>query len=223
MAMATGVLLGALAFLSSAAHPTAAANPSSNIRTSSIVLTISMTGDCAIDDEALEIAKAEAARVWSSAGVEVRWVSPNELPYTSPRSDWVVAQCIDSQPPRTKTRVPYILPVAAIRFVGSVPTNTIVVSVGSANALLERESGQARDMADRFRALRFLRLGRMLGRAIAHEIGHFLSQSGSHTRSGLMRATHTVTAFTGESLHPFRVDREELARRDYWAARFGLP
>ena len=222
MAMAT-VLLGALGVLSSAALATAATTPSSNLRATSIALSIAMTGECTAADEPLEIAKAEAARVWSGAGVEVRWVSPGDLPYTSPRSDWLVAQCIDAPPPRTKSRVPYILPVAAIRFVGALPTNTIVLSVGSANALLDREIGESRDMADRFRALRYLRLGRMLGRAIAHEIGHFLSQSGTHTRSGLMRATHTVTAFTGESLHPFRVDREVVVLPDHWVARLGLP
>jgi hypothetical protein len=206
----TGVLLGALGLFSSG-HGTPATNPSSNIGLPSIVLTMSMSSDCTSGDEALEIARAEATRVWSIAGVHVRWVAPEHLPYTSPRSDWLVARCVDGEPARATKRAPYVLPVAAIRFVGALPTNTIVVSIGAANALLNREIMQARDMADRFRSLRHLRLGRMLGRAIAHEIGHFLSQSGAHTRTGLMRASHTVTAFTSDSLAPFKVDRRELA------------
>jgi len=36
---------------------------------------------------------------------------------------------------------------------------------------------------------RELLLGRMLGRALAHEVGHYLLQSDMHTPSGLMRQT----------------------------------
>ncbi len=56
--------------------------------------------------------------------------------------------------------------------------------------------------------MRALRLGRMLGRAIAHEVGHYVNRSGVHTRRGLMRATHSVAALTGTSLAPFSMDAE---------------
>jgi hypothetical protein len=102
------------------------------------------------------------------------------------------------------------MPIAAIRFIDARPMNTITLSLTNAQALLRRDetvtSGQVRGLT----AVRTLRLGRMLGRAIAHEVGHFLNQSETHTRRGLMRATHSVAALTGTSLGPFSMDPEHV-------------
>jgi hypothetical protein len=217
--MATSVLLGALVVFSAMAPRTAAVDAPSKIVSPAITLTIAMTSDCATGDPAFEMARTEASRVWSSAGVLLKWVAPADLPYTSPLSDWLVARCTGGQAARAGARAPYVLPIAAIRFVGAQPTNTIVISPSSANALLDRERLEERDVAQRFKVMRDIRLGRMLGRAIAHEIGHFLTQSGTHTPSGLMRATHSVTTLTGESLRPFKVDPPGAAQY----ARIGAP
>jgi hypothetical protein len=41
-------------------------------------------------------------------------------------------------------------------------------------------------------AYRDLMLGRVLGRALAHEIGHYLLRSRGHSQTGLMRATQSI-------------------------------
>jgi hypothetical protein len=125
------------------------------------------------------------------------------LPYGAPASQWLVVRCegAGTKPQADATAIP----IAAIRFVSARPTNTIVLSVQNAITLLQRDAKKAPGAGNWFVPFRKVHLGRMLGRAMAHEVGHFLSQSGGHTANGLMRASHTVAAFTGASLGPFQV------------------
>jgi hypothetical protein len=55
-------------------------------------------------------------------------------------------------------------------------------------------------------AERELLLGRAMGRALAHEIGHYLLASKLHTARGLMQATHSASAFFGYPRSGFAVD-----------------
>jgi hypothetical protein len=59
------------------------------------------------------------------------------------------------------------------------------------------------------------RLGVVLGRALAHEIGHFLLQTNTHATRGLMRAQIDATEFADMRSGTFRLDeaaRVHLAR-----------
>ena len=168
------------------------------------VLTLAFVNSCEASSQVVATAMKDTSRIWTEAGVTIRWVTTRELPYRSPLSDWLVVRCIGSAIPTSSTNSP--LAIAAIRFVGSLPTNTIFASVANANALLARDRFESRDFDERFKVFRDLRLGRMLGRAIAHEVGHFLTRASAHTPSGLMRATHSVTALTGETLYAFKID-----------------
>jgi hypothetical protein len=49
-------------------------------------------------------------------------------------------------------------------------------------------------------------VARGLGRALAHELGHFLLSSKRHTPSGLMRAQHTAAEMFEPGLAPFAID-----------------
>jgi hypothetical protein len=170
-------------------------------------LAITISQGCALRDDILQTARTETVRIWASARVNVRWLAGSDLPYTSP-SNWVVVQCVahhEGLVPQAR-----VVPIAAIRFVDFRPTNTIVVSIPNAERLLDRDVLESRIVGQRFRALRDRRLGRMLGRAIAHEIGHFLSASVAHASIGLMRATHPVSDLIGESLRPFAIGPTEI-------------
>jgi hypothetical protein len=48
-------------------------------------------------------------------------------------------------------------------------------------------------------------IGRVLGRVIAHELGHYLLGSAEHTASGLMKAGHSPSEFAAESRAAFRL------------------
>ena len=51
------------------------------------------------------------------------------------------------------------------------------------------------------------RIGVVLGRAVAHEIGHFLLQTNTHASDGLMRARILASEFADLSRETFRLDK----------------
>ena len=51
------------------------------------------------------------------------------------------------------------------------------------------------------------RIGVVLGRAVAHEIGHFLLQTNTHASDGLMRARILASEFADLSRESFRLDK----------------
>ncbi len=55
-------------------------------------------------------------------------------------------------------------------------------------------------------------IGRVLGRTIAHEVGHVLFRSPGHSGSGLMRAAQSVTELQHPSRTGFALDEQEVAR-----------
>jgi hypothetical protein len=54
-------------------------------------------------------------------------------------------------------------------------------------------------------------LGRSLGRALAHEVGHYLFRSKAHTKTGLMRAHQKASDFFNPSAARFEVDAAQMA------------
>jgi hypothetical protein len=75
-----------------------------------------------------------------------------------------------------------------------------VVGIASQLTILERETYLARAM----------------GRALAHELGHYLMASKEHTRKGLMQATHTASDFFAPLRGGFAID---ASQRQLVAAR----
>ena len=76
--------------------------------------------------------------------------------------------------------------------------------------------GDARTISVRLqRALRPLnvdeRVGIILGRAAAHEIGHYLLRTSTHARQGLMRARITDREFADPRANGFDLDSEAVA------------
>jgi hypothetical protein len=55
-------------------------------------------------------------------------------------------------------------------------------------------------------------LGRVLGRALAHEIGHYLLRSREHSALGLMRAQHPVTELLSDDRRRFGLMPEQVRR-----------
>jgi hypothetical protein len=60
-------------------------------------------------------------------------------------------------------------------------------------------------------AMHQFKLGIVLGRAVAHEIGHYLLQSNAHSTYGLMRASIDAREFADLRSGSFRLDRESQA------------
>jgi hypothetical protein len=102
--------------------------------------------------------------------------------------------------------------LGSIQFVDEVPEPAIAMYPNSIAALtsgLEILGRRERWWPDKFRDLI---LGRALGRALAHEIGHFLLRTQRHSTTGLMRALHPAASLFAHDRHPFALSAEEVTR-----------
>lgn len=155
-----------------------------------------------IGDDARATLVAESLRPWRAAGVAVEW--GDALPAVTPRpgreDDVYVILLPDDAAPAARQQ-----PMASIRFVGGRPTTHVTVHAGSVARRLADLRLDDRRLAEHPRLLRDRALGRVLGRAVAHEVGHFLLGSAAHTRTGLMRASHRIEHLLGGADRRFAV------------------
>lgn len=96
------------------------------------------------------------------------------------------------------------------------PTPHIYVSHGNAVALMANSRETVGVMEGMPVLQRETYLARAMGRALAHEIGHFLLASGRHSGKGLMLATHSSAEFFSVERRAFAitaVERKQMAVR----------
>ena len=83
-----------------------------------------------------------------------------------------------------------------------------LASITSALRIVQGDPG--RQLLD-LPAMHQYKLGVVLGRAVAHEIGHYLLQTNDHAQYGLMRARIDASEFADLRTGSFRLDRESQA------------
>jgi hypothetical protein len=146
----------------------------------------------------------EAAAVWNDAGISLAWrVVPNTPPpELSPTPHVVIADDTG------RRREGADLPLGWVHFHRpEEPDGRIHLSHANGLSLLRLTSGLGRSMGRMLLPAQVdLLLGRMLGRALAHELGHYLLKSAVHTREGLMRSRRTVQEFIGHERRGFDVN-----------------
>ena len=103
-----------------------------------------------------------------------------------------------------------------IRFDETTPGQEIYISYADVEQLLNESPGivGAKERVTRFE--REVLLARAMGRALAHEMGHYLLSSKQHTANGLMKAHRTATDFFGHDSRGFKLDaaqRSEITAR----------
>ena len=144
---------------------------------------------------------AEATAIWKESRVALRWgrdggadvlrvlVMAGLVPASSEEmSPWTVGELVRSQGFR---------PVA-------------LASITGARRIVD----EAPTGFDDLPALRERRLGLVLGRAVAHEIGHYLLQTNTHATQGLMRARIDAREFADLRSGSFRLDGVAQAHLD---------
>ena len=114
-----------------------------------------------------------------------------------------------------------------IDFVDGEPSRTINVSRRAAAALGGRTVLADRPLGELPTAIRNQFVARALGRAAAHEIGHYLLASKAHEATGLMRAQFATGELMERSPRNFQLTPTELGRLEerfssYRLARRGL-
>ena len=143
---------------------------------------------------------AEANDIWSQANIRLRWLSGSAAaPSGSTLRVLVVPQTVSAT-----GEEPWAV-AELLRFEQS--QALAVASIVGAQRVVD--ASQHYRLID-LPAWQEHRLGLVLGRAVAHEIGHYLLQSNDHTPEGLMRATIAAQEFADPRAMTFRLD--EIAR-----------
>jgi hypothetical protein len=145
----------------------------------------------------------EAADIWAAYGVEIRMAGTNDA-----EDDRAVRLAVTLASPQQRMATGAL---GSIVFTDDEPEPAIKLYPAAASTLIEavgasrRESTWPAGPRDRV-------LARVLGRALAHEIGHFLLRSKSHSRGGLMRAEQIGSDLMDPDHRGFALSPEEVRR-----------
>lgn len=180
----------------------------------SSVLSLRLTGTDRLPPFSKGALQEQVESIWRAGHVRVRWLgakgeagpAPALTILVTPRA---VASCCAEGARWTVGEL--------LRFEGT--SAIAVASITGAQRVV--------DQSQRFRlvdlpAFHEHRLGVVLGRAVAHEIGHYLLQTNTHAQYGLMRANIDAREFADLRADSFRLDRAADAYLAVLAARGAL-
>ena len=147
---------------------------------------------------------AEAGNIWRAAGLTIIW-----------KQDGRVSSALRVTIGHWSNRVrrdDTLLPLGWIVFDDDgAPQHAIYVSYANANLLMDQARGTPNAGEKIPRAERDTLLGRAMGRALAHELGHYLLASKEHSVKGLMRAKRTAAEFFSIDKSRFDLDAGQRA------------
>jgi hypothetical protein len=207
-------MLNALSVISLAAIVAAGAeSPASPARPTNALPPIGITVVAGHGVEPALVARilAETDLIWRGSGFSFIWQRDGGLPSA-------LRVTIDDEP---TVQLDGQTTLGWIHFDGrAVPEPEIHLSYANAVQLLEQSAGVVGDASHMPRAQREILLSRAMGRALAHEMGHYLLASKAHTAKGLMATKRSATdLFSAERTH-FQIDDSQ---RLAMAARFAPP
>jgi hypothetical protein len=198
---ATGLLHGAAAILLASVCAVPAAADMAAPRTKlSVLLTIVPE----LSDASRRVLLEEVEDIWGPAGVDVEWLSgsSNVPVQAAPLRLLVIQRTPTAHSPHASLwPVGELLPFQSGRAVA-------VVSISAAKRIVDGANRPEHDLP----GIADERIGRVLGRAAAHEIGHFLLRTKTHSGQGLMRAQFGA--------HEFLDARDEIFALDGEASRW---
>src|SRR5258706_3764101 len=166
-------------------------------------LTIVVEAPPDITQDVVEGMLQEALAIWAPAHLAFQWhlADPRKAP-AEPHSVRVILGDRVGAARATQR------PLGWVAFSASgAPEPVIELSRGNAVWMLDANSTD-RELPTRGREML---LERALGRALAHELGHYLLSMKSHTSDGLMRGVHSRDEFFSTSRAGFQPNRQELA------------
>jgi len=186
---------------------------------------------------------AEAADIWRNAGIQLNWnrqgaashapdrrlegsglPDPPGVPPPGGRSRFAPLENAFLSGLRVTVGVnrgaresdPHVLPLGWIVFEAGSPRQEIYVSFANASDLLNSSEFVVGRVSTLTNRERYILLGRAMGRALAHEIGHYLLGSKAHTATGIMQARRGAAELFSSSRRGFQV---EVTQRQLIAAR----
>jgi len=163
-----------------------------------VALTVNVSASPDIPVALVSRALNETSAIWRAAGVEFIW---QHGPSYSPTAALHVVIGNEARPVLEGG-----LALGWIYFDESTPGHRIYVSYTNVHQLMLDSAGVIgpQDRMPLFE--REVLMARAIGRALAHEFGHYFLASKVHTRSGLMKAHRTAAEFFGPDERPFKLD-----------------
>ena len=161
----------------------------------------------------------EAAAIWRTSGVTLLFEGDDCASGPVQVVPSVRIQVTFEDKPTAPARID-ALPLGWIDFDDQGdPMRQIHLSPKNATLLMANAEGDGR-MNRMTTFERNLLLSRTLGRALAHELGHYLLSSKSHTKTGLMKAHRVAADFLGPSRDAFEIeaDQRSLVAARLWQA-----
>jgi len=150
-------------------------------------------------------AMEEVTHIWAEYGVDIQAVNPGE----PRRDDAVRLSVVLANLPNTPT-APGML--GSIPFLDDTPEPVIILYPRAITTLVSGVKVSALPDHDWPFLLRDLIEGRVLGRALAHEVGHYLLRSRQHSPLGLMRARQSTFDLVSLDRRHFTLSTVELRR-----------
>jgi hypothetical protein len=149
-------------------------------------------------------AMEEVTRIWAPYGVDVQESTPGSGgPDGAIRLTVALADVADGH---TTTAL------GSIRFLGDVPEPAIVMYLTAIEKLVSTATFSGRGYREWPTRLRHFIEGRVMGRALAHEIGHFLLRSRHHSAAGLMRPLLAAPDLVAVDRRGFMLSANDAAR-----------
>lgn len=198
-----------LAAVLATSTPAPAIDPADALSTASAAMVVNVTAAIDIPRSLVTATLHEADAIWRAAGFKFIWERNSGLVSTSGLRVVIGGGT---------SAATALMPLAWIGFTDDGgPTSMIYVSHANAVKYMSN-SREAVGLMDTMTVLqRETYLARAMGRALAHEIGHFLLASRIHAAKGLMMATHSATDFFMPERRAFAINASE---RRQMAARF---
>jgi hypothetical protein len=156
----------------------------------------------------VETVKREVVELWRDYGVDIVWEGRWEIADPDNKPELFV-HFVDRELEAYSHRGPSA--VAWILFLDGVPGNLINVSVAAADRLLQDSPWlDGRPVRVAPQEMQENLIATMTGRALAHEIGHYLLASSKHAKEGLMKPLITPSEFVKISRRHLKLMPEDV-------------
>jgi hypothetical protein len=153
---------------------------------------------------------AEVRGIWKPYGVDVSFALPGEAVTGEPGEE-IRLVITDRLLAGTRGASGDVAGVGWIEFLGpEQPARLITVSVAAASTLADRARWAGIPVGLLPAVIRQQFLVHALGRATAHEIGHYLLRSAVHARAGLMRPRFAAEDVMDDHLTRFRLEPAQV-------------
>ena len=176
-------------------------------------MAVSVQTEANVPPGLLAILLGETEAIWRGTGIQFVWegdAARGRSPLPPLRRSGMLRVVIGHD--TRSARAPH-LPLGWIKFESpTTPDHEIYLSYDNAVTLLEESSGVVGRLDSMPQLKRDTLIGRAMGRAFAHELGHYLSASTAHTEKGLMMAVHSAVELFGTERTHFFLEPAEQAR-----------